>query len=215
MKIKGAIFDLDGVILDSMAIWDRAGELFLKEFNRNPKSGLSEKLKTLSLNEAAGLFRDHYNIQLGETEIIENINRIVGSEYLNSVQLKGGVRSFLDSLYRKNIKMCIATASDRAVVEKVLKRLGIFDYFIGIVTCGEVGRGKNYPDVYFRALDLLKLNISQTVLFEDALHAIRTAKEAGFYVAAVYDKSADPDKVNIRALSDIYLNTIEEWQEYV
>ena len=76
--------------------------------------------------------------------------------------------------------MAIATSGDRENAEAALDRLGVLSYFEGICTCSETGWGKSRPDVYFAAERLLHTNPKETWIFEDALHALRTAKRAGF-----------------------------------
>lgn len=84
----------------------------------------------------------------------------------------------------------------------------------GMLTCGEVGAGKaESPEIYERAMRRLQSNKQNTVVFEDALHAIQTAKQAGFRVCAVYDPSAESDQAEIQALADTYIRSFEELTE--
>ena len=107
--------------------------------------------------------------------------------------------------------MYVATATDRHLAEKALQHAGIRDCFRGLVTSAETGVGKDVsPEIYERAMRRLRSNKKDTVIFEDALHAIRTAKTAGFRVAAVYDPSAEEDQEEIRALADYYFRSFEE-----
>ena len=110
--------------------------------------------------------------------------------------------------------MYIATNTDRDLVEAALKHTRLEGYFRGILTCGEVGVGKkDSPEVYERAMRRLRGNKKDTVIFEDALHAIRTAKAAGFRVCGVYDPSAEDDQEEIKSLSDYYIRSFEEMFE--
>lgn len=106
--------------------------------------------------------------------------------------------------------MYVATATDRPLAEAALKTAGIDGFFRGIVTTREAGREKREgPEVYERALRRLRSNKKDTVVFEDALHALRTAKEAGFRTAAVYDAS-EPDQEEMRRLAEYYIGSYEE-----
>lgn len=62
------------------------------------------------------------------------------------------------------------------------------------------------------ALNRLKTKMEETVIFEDAFHAIKTAKEAGFMVVGVYDASAAVDTNAIKKLADYYINYFDEWE---
>ena len=112
----------------------------------------------------------------------------------------------------KDSNSCLLTYELREMTAglKVLNA-GIRDSFRGLVTSAETGAGKDVsPEIYERAMRRLRSNKKDTVIFEDALHAIRTAKAAGFRVAAIYDPSAEEDQAEIRALADYYFRSFEE-----
>ena len=119
--IKGAIFDLDGTLFDSMFIWDTIGEEYLRSLGMVPKENLAEVFKTFTLEQAAEYYRNYYDIKLSKAEIIEGINNMVAEIYRTRVVLKPGVSDFLKRLQRSGVKMCIATVTDRLIVEDVLK----------------------------------------------------------------------------------------------
>ena len=107
--------------------------------------------------------------------------------------------------------MYVATNTNRRLAEAALQHAGIDGYFRGLLTCAEVGAGKNdSPEVYERAMRRLRSNKKDTVIFEDAVHAIRTAKAAGFRVAGVYEATAEQDQPEIQRLCDYYIRSYEE-----
>ena len=106
--------------------------------------------------------------------------------------------------------MYVATATDRHLAEAALRCAGIDGYFRGILTCQEVGQGKDSPEIFERCMRRLRSNKKDTVIFEDALHAIRTAKAAGFRVAGVYEATAEQDQPEIQRLCDYYIRSYEE-----
>ena len=69
--IKGAIFDLDGTLIDSMFIWDTLGEDYLKSLGIAPKENLAEVFKTFTLEQAAEYYRKHYGVEFSVREIDE------------------------------------------------------------------------------------------------------------------------------------------------
>lgn len=202
--IKGAIFDLDGTILDSMFIWDTIGEDFLRSLGKEPKKNLTEIFKTFTLEQAAEYYRKYSGVTLSVREIVNGINNMVEETYRTRVILKTGVRDFLKRLQAAGVKMCIATVTDRHLAEDVLKRLGVREYFSEIFTCAEVGFGKETPEIYRQALAHLGTEKAETVVFEDVLHALKTAKDDGFKVAAVYDEH-EPRQVEVKEISDYYI----------
>lgn len=203
--IKGVIFDVDGVLLNSMPIWENLGELYLKGLGIEAEKGLGEILFTMSLEEGAECLIEHYGINKTSGEIIDGLNREVKDYYVHRVPLKEGVRQYLNEFREMKIPVVIATSGDRKNAEAALKRLKIYSHFSGIFTCSEIGSGKSQPDIYYTAALQLDTDPAETLVFEDALHAVRTAKNAGFKVAAVYDKSNDRDLAQIWKTADIYL----------
>ena len=210
MKIKGAIFDLDGVLLDSMFIWDILGETYLKDQGIQPRDDVREALRPMSLLQAAQYFRDEYEMLDSVQAIIDGINHLVEHFYFDLAMPKPGVLDFLDKLMDNNVKMCITTATDRFIVDAALKRNKIEHYFDKIFTCTEVGHGKDEPDIYLCALEFLGMTKRDVVVFEDALYAINTAKKAGFSVATVYDSTALDQQTEIKKLADVYITTFQD-----
>lgn len=210
MKLKGAIFDLDGTLLDSMHVWLGLGNAYMRHKGLSADDSVHDVLKPMSLVQAARHFQANYGIQLSEAEIISEFLALAENAYYNEVQLKDGVEEFLYKLRQANVKMCIATATERHLAEAALKRLGIYNWFCGMVTCTEARAGKDYPDIYHMALKLLGTRKASTLVFEDALYAIKTAKKAGFKVAGVFDASFRADKAQIVALSDFFIESYSD-----
>jgi len=124
--------------------------------------------------------------------------------YKNDVKLKDGVVQVLELLNNRGVKMCIATATDRWLFEPALERFDLNKYFKCIFTCTEEKTSKANPDIYIRAADYLETEINETLVVEDALYAMKTAKKAGFIVTGIYDKSADDEQDEIKAVCDYY-----------
>jgi len=206
--IKGAIFDFDGTLVDSMFIWDTFGEDYLRALGKEPRENLTETFKTFTLEQAAEYYREHYGVTLSVEEIVDGVNEMVAEMYRTKVILKDGVREFLEALKSQGVKMCVATVTDRPIVEDVLCNLGIRDFFTEIFTCAEVGHNKETPHIYRVALEVLGTSKEETVVFEDALHALMTAKNDGFTVAAVYDKH-ELRQTEMKENSDYYITNYE------
>ena len=130
--IKGAIFDFDGTLVDSMFIWDTFGEDYLRTLGKEPRENLSETFKTFTLEQAAEYYRKNYGVTLSVEEIVDAVNDMVAEIYRTKVTLKDGVREFLEALKSQGVKMCVATVTDRPIVEDVLCNHiihGVNDFF--------------------------------------------------------------------------------------
>ena len=202
--LKGAIFDFDGTLVDSMFIWDTIGEDYLRSLGKKPHEDLKETFMTLTLEEAAEYYRTHYGVTLSVKEIVDGVNTMVEGIYRTRVALKQGVADFLAQLKDNGTRMCIATVTDRYLVEETLDRLGLLQYFSEIFTCAEVGYGKDKPIIYRKALDHLDTAKNETYVFEDSLFALKTAKADGFTTVGVYDRHENRQD-NLKNLADYYI----------
>lgn len=209
MKISGAIFDVDGTLLDSMSIWDTIGADYLRSIGYIPRENLNEIFKNMSLLQAAEYYRNEYGVTLRVEEIMSGVNAMLEQFYQYEAPLKPGAAELLARLRQNRVKLCIATATDRYLVEAALARCGVLSYFGEIFTCNGVGHGKDEPHIFEAALRFLGTEKSETVVFDDALYAIKAAKEAGFPVAAVCD-SHEKNQEEIRVLSDVYLKDLTQ-----
>lgn len=212
MNIQGAIFDVDGTLLDSMSIWDTIGADYLRSIGYEPRESLNEVFKNMSLLQAAEYYRREYGVTQSIDEIMDGVNAMLERFYRHEAPLKPGAAELLARLGRSGVRLCIATATDRFLVEAALERCGVLSYFGEIFTCNEIGHGKDEPVIFEAALDFLGTEKAETVVFDDALYAVRTAKQAGFPVAAVYD-SHEPARAELRALADFYLEDLTQFRE--
>ena len=123
--IKSAIFDVDGTLLDSMKIWDDAGERYLSSVGKTAENGLSEKLCDMSLTEGAEYMKKQYALSFSTDEIVSGVLKIIEDFYFYEVGLKNDAKEILQFLESNNIKMIIATSSDKTHIKKAFERLGI------------------------------------------------------------------------------------------
>ena len=202
--IQGVIFDFDGTLFDSMFIWDTAGEVYLRSIGKEPEANLQKVLKPMSLLQSAQYIREKYDIPLSVEEIMDGVNRTVEGFYFHTVEPKPGVIDFLEELHRRNIKMCIATATDRYQVEAALQRCKMRHFFSEIFTCTEVGSGKDRPEIFRKAMEYLQTDRSNTAVVEDAYHAAHTAKQDSFKVVGVYD-SHESRQQELSQIADVFL----------
>ena len=211
MKLNYAIFDLDGTLLDSLPVWDNLGLNMLRAQGYDPDPALGKQLKIMTMTDGAQLCKDLFQMPQSIEEIAALVEDQAQLAYNTVIGPKPGAENFLKRLKEAGIPMCIATNTRRDLVEDGLRRNGLLSYFKGIITCPEVGQGKKEgPAVYEEALRLLGGTKENTVVFEDAIHPIRTAKKSGFRIAAIYDSSSEGEHEEIKALSDYYFYHYDE-----
>lgn len=211
MNILGAIFDLDGTILDSMGIWASIASRYLRSLGIQPRADVDDVVKTLSMEDAARYFIREYHVSRSVPEIVQEVCGMIETFYRETVPLKPGAAQLLAWLQQKGVQICAATSGDKTLAEAALSRCGVLPYFKRIFTCAEVGHGKEEPIIYETARAFLGTQTAETVVFEDTLYALQTAKAAGFPTAAVADPSSEQDREAIRLCADVYLHTLMDW----
>ena len=212
--ITGAIFDVDGTLIDSMGYWNHAGEHYIESLGLTPKPGLCDRLFVLSMEKSGELLQQEYQLSLTVPEIVDGLNAVVLDFYLHKVQLKPGIAAYLQGLAEKGIPMTVATTSDRCVIKAVLDKLGVLHYFQRLFTCSEVGVNKSRPDVFIAAQEHMHTDRSSTWVFEDAFHGAKTALTAGFPVAGVYDAYSAPYQEDIHDACTIFLPDFSDFQAF-
>ncbi|MBQ3230024.1 MAG: HAD family phosphatase [Clostridia bacterium] len=205
--IKGIIFDADGTLLDSMMAWRVSTEKYLSRFGCALTEEQYKEIFTLSLEQATDYLKERFPICDPPEKIKSDYLEIIKDFYFCEVKAKEGVCDFLERLYKNSIPMIIATSGDRILLDAAFNRLGIRKYFIDLLNCTELKTDKQKPDIYLKAAEMLGTPIENTAVFEDVLHAVKTAKAAGFYVVGVEDAESKPNRDAIMRLSDRYITT--------
>ena len=157
MNIRGAIFDLDGTLTDSMYIWQKAPVDLVRRYGGDPPEDLARDLKEMGRREAAEYLRSRFSLSTTPEELMDTLNDLVTEEYRSRVPMT------------------------------------------------------TRPDISLEAARRLGSVPAETVVFEDALHAARTAHEAGFRVCGVWDVSAEEDQTALKALADWYVRDLGDW----
>lgn len=212
MKIRGAIFDTDGTLIESMYIWETAASDFVKSLGRTPKPDLDYRACRLSTPDTVKILREEYGIEGSDEELARGLEAIVAERYKNEVPIKDGyVRAFLEELAGKGIPMCVATGTAKPLIESALIRLDLRKYFADVISTVDTGINKHQPNVYYKAAALLGADDpAEVAVFEDAKYAAKTAKDAGFYVTAIYSDFFKADWEELRSFADGSIRSYSE-----
>ena len=211
--MKGAIFDVDGTLLDTMHVWTDAGARYLATLGIEAEEGLGAKLFTMTVDMGAVYLKENYLLPQSLDEIKRGINGAVENYYFTEADFKPGARELLDQLQADGVRMaggnihrpgtCISAAFDR---------LACTAYFDVILTCGEVGASKSSPRIFYEAaegdenaggrdMDLRGLGFIPS----------KRPRRRALRSPGVYDAVSEADQEEIRALSDIYVRDLRQF----
>ena len=208
--IKGAIFDIDGVLLDSMEIWTDLGTRYLESLGKEPEEGLAAVLFSMSMEQGAAYLKDRYSLSLSHEEIMDGLRAMLRDFYFNEVAAKPGAASLMQRFKEEGIKMTAATSSPEEHVRRALERNGLLAYLDRIFTVAEIGVSKHSPDIFDRAAGHMGISRGETLVFEDSLYALKTAAKAGFHTVGVYDAKGEPDQKGMKETAEIYITDLRD-----
>lgn len=218
MKIKGAIFDMDGTIIDSLMFWDylwhSIGEKYMGDAEFKPSEEVNKKVRTMVYCDAMAYFKDCYNLPVDTDEFISFASGGISEFYKNVAMVKPGADRLLASLKEKNIKLCLASATAMAEVKYALECHDLLKYFDLVLSCADIGVGKDKPDIYNKASCLMDLPKEDICVFEDSYVALETAKKAGFQTVGIFDRYSF-EWERLKAASDIYLDEQKTFDQLI
>ena len=198
MNIRGAIFDLDGTLTDSMYIWQKAPVDLVRRYGGDPPEDLARDLKEMGRREAAEYLRSRFSLSTTPEELMDTLNDLVTEEYRSRVPMKPGADRLLARLADSGISCCIATASEAFQARSAMERLGLWPHFRFAVSCVQYG-GKTRPDIYLEAARRLGMKV------------VALTAEGPFRVCGVWDASAEEDQAALKALADWYVRDLGDW----
>jgi len=196
------LFDVDGVLFDSMDFWHNCGSMLLRQLNVAPDEDFNAKVCSLSIQQTAEIVCRDYHVPLTPREISDRIVQLAHDYYVDEVQLKEGVHETVQYLAATGrYAFAIATAGESELVKAALERVGLRAYFPTILCCREIGYGKDSPELYRCVARHFHAQPQEMTVLEDALYAATSAKNAGCRVIGVYDRPAHSDWPALQALT--------------
>lgn len=198
-----AIFDMDGTLIDSMGIWNHLAQEYLAGMGISEVSDeVLQTIAPMTISESADFFTRYYHLGISPQQVEEQMNAVMDRHYREDIPLKAGVKNYLQEQKAQGVRMCVASATAMPLMQACLQRLGVLSLFEFLLSCEELCTSKREPLIYLEAARRLGAEPEQTAVYEDALYALRTAKQAGFFTVGVYDAAAENIWEDIRREAD-------------
>lgn len=205
MAIRGAIFDMDGTLTESMHLWIEIGRRYLEGLGYKVSPEQNHEMTRMLLEPMALYMQDEFGLAKSQEQIVAEINKIVEPGYFEDVAVKPTVVESLEAMQERGIRMCVATATDRHLTEACLKRNGIDRFFSAIFTCGEEHCNKRTSQIYDKARAHLGTSPEETYIFEDTYVSILGAKQSGCRIVALEDRWSVKKRDLIKETADVYV----------
>lgn len=207
-----AILDTDGTLLDSSGMWDQVARRVLEPWGVRYDHQESSDTATMTVEGAAAYFVRHYRLPVPPEELAQAVRRQARAAYTTAAALKPGVPCALDAMRRRGVTLCVASGTEKPLVDAALAHFGLLDKFAFTLSCA-TPQGKREPEVYLRAAARLGAPPRQIMVFEDSPAAVRTARQAGFYTIGVLDEYTRPSWPQVRAAADAVLTDWGAWAD--
>lgn len=217
--MKGALFDLDGVIANT-AIYHFAAwrNLVKKHFNAELPDSLEEKTKGVSREDSLRVILDYLHITVSDKEFQalskeKNTAYVQALENLSQTDILPGISQLITDFKKHHVKIALASASQNGPI--ILKKLGLFDEFDAIANPQLVHAGKPAPDIFLAAAKAIDVEPNDCVAIEDSVAGISAINKAGAISIAVGGLELSHAKKRFNNTNELTYEAIEAtWQQY-
>ena len=203
--MRGVIFDMDGVLVDSEQVWDQARRDVVDAHGGTWKDSATRDMLGMSSKEWSVYVVSELGAQLTPEEVNAAVVEAMLAGYERHLPLLPGAREAIERLGER-YTLGLASSSNRPVIDLVLETMGVTDRFAATVSSEEVARGKPAPDVYLEAMQ--RIGISEGVAIEDSENGIKSAHAAGLRVIAIPNPHFPPAD-DVLALADEVLPDLD------
>lgn len=207
---SGAIFDIDGTILDTMGVWREITLNFLLKKGITPTREEMDNYRDLSMAETMQYTKVQFNLPESVEELQDGFEKLSREKYINEVPAKPYIKEYMEKLKSEGVKIGVATSGYPDLWQHALKRLGMLHLIDGYALTSETGVNKSHPDVYLLAAERIGVAPSECMVFEDIVSGIVGAKKGGMMATAIYDESNKDRTEEFKKLADRY---IVSWKE--
>jgi HAD superfamily hydrolase (TIGR01509 family) len=184
--IRAAVFDMDGVLIDTEPLWCAAEAELLERHGDRFTAADAEATHGRSIEDTVAVYATRL-VGADVAEIRDELTAAMRVHYAAGPPLRPGARDLVEALERR-MPLGVASNTDGELVRLVLERVGLLDAFAVIASGADIGRAKPYPDVYLAACQGMGIEPRWVVAFEDSPAGVRAAKAAGMVCVGIPDR---------------------------
>lgn len=184
--IKGVIFDLDGLLIDSESYWREGDFLLAKKYNFLLTDEFRNQLMGRGIKECSEIFIKNFNLKVDPDVLTKERLKFLHQTLFEKVELMPYAKELIQKLKNNRYVLAVATAGHEATIAKrILDQLSILNDFSFIVSGLEVKHSKPAPDIFLETAKRMGLLPNECIVLEDAINGIMAAKAAGMKVIGV------------------------------
>lgn len=203
--IKAIIFDMDGLLIDSEPYWEKGDAAFFSKHDKKHTPEINKRIMGMGQREIIELFKKEYGFEGDTNELMAERKGLVYSFLLKDIQLMKGAEELLRLLHKKHYAMAIATSGHtREKTAEILEHLNIDQYFSVLVSGDDVHKSKPAPDIYLKTAELMHVEPSNCLVFEDAPNGAQAGKAAGMVVYGVNRDEAISNKLRKAGVDKLF-----------
>jgi HAD superfamily hydrolase (TIGR01509 family) len=206
--MRAVVFDLDGVLVDSEHLWDRARRELVAERGGRWRDGATQDMMGMSSPEWSRYLHDELGVELEPTEISADVVRRLEVLYREELPLLPGAREAVLAAAQRWL-LALASSANREIIDLVLELAELEDAFTATVSSEEVAHGKPAPDVYLEAARRLGVAAADCTAVEDSSNGLRSAAAAGMTVVALPNPRFPP-AADALALATVVIGSLDE-----
>ena len=208
MSVTAVVFDLDGVLVDSEQLWDRARRELVEERGGVWHEDATRAMMGMSSPEWSRYLHDELQVDLEPAEISAAVVAKLEQLYREQLPLLPGARAAVLALAQR-WPLGLASSANREVIDLVLELAELEDSFAATVSSEEVPRGKPAPDVYLEAARRLGVAPTDCAAVEDSTNGLRAAAAAGMRIIALPNRAFPPAEDALQ-LADVVIGSLDE-----
>jgi len=205
MGLKAAIFDLDGVVVDTVPIHFKAWKQMFEEYGKTfTFDDYKQKVDGIPRNDGARAILTDISDEeltkaanLKQTYFIENLEKEEIPQFTTTINL-------ITSLLNDDVKCAVVSSSKNCPA--ILKRIGLFDKLGAVISGSDISKGKPDPQIFLMAAEKLGASPSECIAFEDAVLGVESAKNAKMHCVGI-DRYDNPERLS---LADIVVSDLGE-----
>lgn len=206
--IEAIIFDMDGVIIDSEPLWKKAIINVMKQEGFDFTIEMCNRTKGMRVDEVIKYWKTELNADFDSNKLSKDIVE----EVIYLIKKEGEAIEGLEKILKKakinNMKIALASSSPSLIINVVLKKLNIIDYFDIVQSAEKEEFGKPHPGVFITTAKKLNVNPVNCLVIEDSLHGVIAGKAAKMKVVAMPEK--EEKQLNKFAIADSIVNKLTE-----